>query len=449
MKLNICMIAIAAWMLNSCDTFLDKKPDIKLVVPKTIEDTELLLNDYGTLNTYYPTWGEIGVDDYFLTQDVWQGITNYEQRMAYIWADEPYTNTIQWQRPYKVVYISNQVLDILKGLDETDGRYKRIYGGAHFYRAFALHQLTEIYSPAYTVSTAAHELGIPLRLSPDIDQKSVRPSLEDTYKQIISDFKNAIANLPIVETTKGRPHRASAYGALARVFLDMGDFNQAYIYADSCLQLSPELLDFHSLALNANYPMLRFNVEVLFPALAITTNPLGATTALVDTILISAYSDDDLRKRAFFKANIEPEGTHYFKGSYDQSNTLFFGITTSEIYLVKSEAAARIGKFEEAHKALNTLLKSRWNKDALFIPVSDSNEDGLLRKILTERRKELVFRGRRWSDLKRLNLDPRFQTTLKRTIGDQTYTLPPNDLRYAYRIPETVIELSDVQQNKR
>lgn len=451
MKYLFVLSTLAMLLFSSCADFLDEKPDIKLVVPKTLADADLLLSDYGTMNSNYPVFGEIGTDDYYLNKQRWEGVSNYEQRMAYVWADEPYTDAIQWQRPYKVIYIANQILDVMSkvGEKELTQAYMRVKGGAHFYRAFAFHQLTEIYSPAYTPSTAGQELGIPLRLNPDIDQKSVRPSLADTYRQIIIDFKIAIANLPTVEVVKGRPHKASAYAALSRVYLDMGDFDAADRYADSCLVLRPELLDFNTLSLSANFPMTRFNTEVLFSALATGAAPMGATVALMDTLLYDSYSNADLRKKAFFKPNSNPANSQYYKGSYDQSNTLFFGITTSEVYLIKAETATRLGKLPDARDAINNLLKSRWDKNTLYVPVSESDGDKLLRLILDERRKELVFRGRRWSDLKRLNLEPRFQTTLKRIIGEQSYSLPPNDPRYAYRISETVLELSGIQQNKR
>jgi len=195
--------------------------------------------------------------------------------------------------------------------------------------------------------------------------------------------------------------------------------------------------------------MTRFNTEVLFPALATGAAPMAATTALMDTLLYESYNNADLRKKAFFKPNSNPANSHYYKGSYDQSNTLFFGITTSEVYLIKAETATRLGRLSEGRDAINKLLKSRWDKNTHYVSIVESDGEKLLRLILDERRKELVFRGRRWSDLKRLNLEPRFQTTIKRIIGEQSYSLSPNDPRYAYRISETVLELSGIQQNKR
>ncbi|WP_410528150.1 hypothetical protein [Sphingobacterium sp. IITKGP-BTPF85] len=61
----------------------------------------------------------------------------------------------------------------------------------------------------------------------------------------------------------------------------------------------------------------------------------------------------------------------------------------------------------------------------------------------------MVFRGRRWSDLRRLNLDDRFKKTLKRSIDGQNYILEPNSLKYAHLIPDLVISESGIIQNKR
>ncbi|AIM36822.1 hypothetical protein KO02_08995 [Sphingobacterium sp. ML3W] len=450
---NIFKIGIGLFVLVtvSCNNFLSKKPDIKMAIPKTLADANLLLNDYNSLNGGYPTYGEMGTDDYYLTKERWEGISNVDHRNAFIWADEPYNDIIQWQRPYKVIYIANQVIEILQGLDSQNNeeKYKRVLGGAYFYRAFALHDLVELHCAAYQENSATEEMGIPLRLNTGVDEKSIRASLKDTYQQIINDFKTAINNLPIIEVVKGRPSKAAAYAGLARVYLDMGEFQKAYLYADSCLQLSPELMDFNDLKETDSYPIPKFNVEVLFPVLGAASIPMNATTALMDTTLLRSYAVNDLRIKMFFKTNNNPKDSYYFKGSFDKSNAFFFGITSSEVYLIKAEAACRINQVGQALKAINKLLKTRWNNQVPYDGIAENDAGQLLNIILDERRKELVFRGRRWADLKRLNLDPRFQKTLKRTIGDKIYTLEPNSQKYAFRLSETVVELAGIPQNKR
>jgi tetratricopeptide (TPR) repeat protein len=446
------VVLIATYILTACNDFLDKKPDIKMVVPKTLEDATLLLNDYIIMNTGYTLWGEIGTDDYSVTQARWEATASLDQRNAYIWADEPYTDIVQWQRPYKAVYYANQVLDILSraDLDADAETYRRNWGAAHFFRAFAFQVLTEVHCPAYVAATASSELGIPVRLDPAIDVPSTRADLQSTYDRILADFKVAVQYLPAVETIRGRPSRSAAYAGLARAYLNMGRFEEAYLYADSCLRLSAELLDYNSLNAAASLPIPKFNVEVLFSAMSANLGIMGATNALMVDELYHSYAADDLRKTIFFRANSNPANSFYFKGSYDQSSAqMFMGITTSEVYLIKSEAACRIGRTDDALTALNTLLEKRWNRNAVYPTITQRDPDILLRTVLDERRKELLFRGRRWADLKRLNLDPRFRKPLQRQLEDDTYTLPANDLKYAFRLSETLTRVAGIPQNKR
>lgn len=437
--------------LNSCSDFLEIKPNVKLVVPKKMEDAALLLNDYTTLNMGYPTYGELGTDDYFITDDNWESVSNLIQRNAYHWVDEPYTDAIQWQRPYKAVYVANQVLDLLSDLDtkEQNVQYNNLLGVAHFFRAFAFHQLTEVFCPVYVEQSASNELGIPLRLSPDITEISPRASLQETYVQIIDDYRKAIANLPKHQSTVGHPSKAAAYGGLARFFLDMGHYADAYRCADSSLMLKSDLLNFNELGVWDDLPIPQFNEEVLFPAMSAGAGPMGYYMALVDTTLYKSYAKQDLRKKIFFLPSEDLEGKFNFKGNYGGSySQLFVGLTTSEIYLIKAESGSRIGKTKEALETLNVLLKTRW-KAGEYLPITENDPELLLPLILQERRKELLFRGRRWTDLKRLNLEERFKKTLHRSIGGLKFTLEPNSLKYAFRLSETVVNLGQISQNKR
>ncbi|GAA0881862.1 hypothetical protein GCM10009120_04580 [Sphingobacterium siyangense subsp. cladoniae] len=96
---------------------------------------------------------------------------------------------------------------------------------------------------------------------------------------------------------------------------------------------------------------------------------------------------------------------------------------------------------------LNKLLLHRW-KSGKFQVLTAKSDSEALDLILKERRKELLFRGVRWLDLKRLNKEGR-EISLKRVLGGKEFVLYPNDLRYALPIPEDVIELSGMQQNPR
>ncbi|MNH23081.1 hypothetical protein D3C79_829630 [compost metagenome] len=101
----------------------------------------------------------------------------------------------------------------------------------------------------------------------------------------------------------------------------------------------------------------------------------------------------------------------------------------------------------EAMDYLNALLVKRY-KTGTYVPLSETDPNKALAVILLERRKQLLFRGLRWLDLRRLNTDARFATTLKRTLDGVEYLLPPNDNRYTFPIPNYIIAASGMQQNQ-
>lgn len=437
----------------SCKDFLDLKPDKKMVVPNSLEDCNLLLNDYGIMNSVYPNIVEIAADDYYLTKNNWNALSAIDERNAYIWADDPVENVTQWQNPFKVIYQCNQILEVLHGLQSPskhEALFEIVKGGAHFFRGFSFHQMIGAYTLTYEKDKAGSLLGIPLRLSPDLDYSKARASLHESYVQIIADYKEAVKLLPLNEEARGRPSKASAYAGLARLYLEMQEYEMAFHYADSVLQINPILMDFNTLNASAALPIARFNGEVLFAAITPNSTALSQGAAKIDSLLYRSYAANDLRKSIFFRANTGANaGTYAFKGSYNNTAAgLFVGLTTSEAYLIYAEAAARTGRIDRAFSAINSLLDKRY-QTGTFDQITGLNQDQLLQLILSERRKELVFRGRRWTDLKRLNLDIRFAKRIVRFLDDETFSLEVNSLKYALLLPEVAIADGQLEQNWR
>ncbi|HQT24902.1 RagB/SusD family nutrient uptake outer membrane protein, partial [Daejeonella sp.] len=122
--------------------------------------------------------------------------------------------------------------------------------------------------------------------------------------------------------------------------------------------------------------------------------------------------------------------------------------SSNELYLIQAECYARKGNTVDAMKSLNTLLVKRF-KTGTFIPLTAGSAEAALGIVLKERRKELVYRGMRWQDLRRLNLEPQFATDLKRVINGQTHILPANDSRYVFPIPNYIIDATGIAQNPR
>ncbi|MFD2556719.1 RagB/SusD family nutrient uptake outer membrane protein [Sphingobacterium tabacisoli] len=445
-------IVIGALLCTACNGFLEIKPDKKMSVPHTLEDCELLLNDYSTLNTAYPSMGIIAGEDYYLTSANWNSISVLDDRNAYIWSDEPALLATPWQGAYRVVYLTNQILNVLDQMPNSQkagARYSNAYGHALFLRAFAFQQLVEIYALPYRPNTADIDLGMPIRLSPDLDVVSKRATLKDTYAQIISDYSRAKNLLATERTIKGGTSKSAAYAGLARTYLTMKDYEKAFNYADSAWRMQAELLDYNTLKTSDSYPLRRFNKEVLFSALSTHSNAFGRLYVRMNPDLIASYTIGDLRKAIYFQPYTMEPTVYSFKGSYDQGATLFVGLTTSEVLLIRAEAAARTGQINKALTDINLLRANRW-KGRDYPEITEQNADRLLDTVLAERAKELVFRGRRWSDIKRLSDDPNRSVELKRTIDGKDYMVPVGSLKYALMIPHVVTQQNqNIEQNKR
>ncbi|SMC54709.1 RagB/SusD family nutrient uptake outer membrane protein [Pedobacter africanus] len=441
----------------SCKKFLQKKSEQSQFVPNTIADLKALLDSYTIMNTSGPGLLEMLSDNYYITDATFQTTLNSSPDIAlnYNWVKEavPYNNS--WNTVYQnPIYYSNIVLDHLPDVQLKAGdeaQSKILKGSALFYRAFAFYEVAQLYCKPFGINSST-DAGIVLRMTSDINSKSSRANVAQTYEQIISDLKVASDLLPSNTTFPSTPSKIAAYGALARVYLVMRDYESAGMYSNLCLQQKGTLIDFNDLIPLKSPPITIFNSEVLFHNVTGTPTVLQSRNARVDSNLYKTYDANDLRKTVFFKENTGiNRGTYFFQGSYNGDrgqSTIFNGLTTSEMYLIRAECHARKGNVELALADLNVLLKKRWNKNVPYTEITASNVNEALNKILEERRKELVFRGLRWSDLQRFNSEGA-NITLKRVIGGTTYTLPPDDPRWQMLIPYDVINRAGIAQNPR
>jgi len=445
---KLILITILSTTILSCKNFLEVKPDQKLVVPKKLTDLQALL-DENFINTI-PALAEGAADNYYLSDADFNATSNERDRNVYLWrntADDG--DAGNWQRMYNTILSCNVVLETLAQNDYPGEEQlaAHLRGRALFHRANNFFSLLMIFAKAYDPQTAATDLGIPLRLSSDFNQVNRRNTVEECFNKMITDLKEAASLLEEKGLVATRPDKASAYALLAKVCLFKQDDESAAAYAEASLEISNTLLDYNTLDRNSNIPFTRLNAETIFYATGTYTN-LAPARSKIAPDLYHLYHADDLRKQLFFRLNTD--GVSYqFKGSYTGQNntTIFTGITTAEVLLTGAEALARLGHTEAAAENLNILLLKRY-RAGTHIPVTETDAGLLLTRILEERRKELVCRGIRWYDLKRLNLDPATAVTLSRQLAGQTHTLAPGSKAYVFPIPQEVIERGGLVQNE-
>lgn len=446
---KILLLLFCSTALLSCKKYLEIKSDKENVIPASLQDAQAILDNYQSVNSSHPALAAQSDDDFYLTDAYFNSISE-TNRAVYSWQKE-LGNSNDWRLAYSVVADANLALETVEKIDPQASQvseWKKIKGAALFTRAYSFLELAQLFSEPYDKDNASQKLGIPLRLSSNINEPVYRSSMQQTYDRIIADLKRAAELLPLTNPPASRPSKPAAYAALARTFLFIQDYQQAGKYADSCLQLHNFLIDYNTLNTASATPFTRFNAEVIYQAVMATTSILGVNNMRIDSSLYQSYASNDLRRTLFFRSN--GTGTVGFKGSYDGNTDTkhFSGIATDEILLIRAEAAARAGNKDSAMADLNRLLKTRW-KTGLFTPLSATDATDALVKVLMERRKELLIRGIRWFDLRRLNKEPQFAKTLLRKISNQLYELPPNDPRYTFYIPFDVIAISGMQQNIR
>lgn len=455
-KVNCVLLIMASLYTMSCKKdFLDKKPATNLNIPTTLADMRLLLDNTSALSRS-PAIGEESADDYYMTFEEWQNQYSPSDANIYIWAKEIWagrTDVEDWNKPYEKVLYANVVLEQLNKIDKNASNevdYNNIKGSALFLRAWSFFDLAQIFAIPYDTKTYDTDLGIPIRLTADINSPSTRASLRETYNQILDDAIQAKTLLSIPTSAKNgnRPSKAAAYAFLSRIYLTRRDYKQSGLYADSALTLTNALMDYNSLDTTSSTPFVYDNIEVIYQNYLVSNNPLiylsNSVNYSIDTTLYKSYEPNDLRKSLYFELNggfINKKGT--YSGNIVKSN----GLTTDELYLTRAECAVRNGNLNGGIEDLNRLLITRY-LTGTYKQYASSNSTNALNKILEERRKELVMRGLRWNDIRRLNKEG-YNILLKRSLNGQVYTLPPNDPGYALPIPPDVISLSGIQQNIR
>lgn len=446
----------------SCgEKYLDIKPSLNQRVPNTVEDYLGILDAVNMMNRNSShVLGFIGNDEFYMLDAEYHsfpvGADNNYQKNAYTWNQVVYeggeTAETDWSWAYTRIMWANLVLSGLDKIDVTADNIDEVQlarGIALFHRAYNYYSLAQLYADPYD-EQADIRLGIPLRKESTVDEVLTRAPLVDTYALVFKDLMEAETLLPDRPESpfKYRPSKWAVYALCARVSLQMGEYADAERFASRCLELGQELIDFNEVkGTNETNPFplnSEGNPEVIFNT---TLNNRITLTRLYyhpDTALLASYGTGDLRKDIYFSEN----GGGRFTGSYDGSNLYFTGLAVDEMYLIKAECDVRLGNETSALNVLNALKKNRYDI-AYYLPYESNDPEEILDWVLTERKKELVMRGTRWEDLRRLNKEARYAKTLYRSIGTQDFELPPNDVRYIWPLPAEAVQIGKYEQNQR
>lgn len=368
-----------------------------------------------------------------------------------------------WTAHYSALLNINTAIGSLnKGLNGVaQDQIDLLMGEGKFLRAYNYFMLVRMFG------------GVPLITEDTPDPftvKLTRSSIEEVYAQIISDFTDAIAKLPVTRSSdeRGLPTKDAAKGLLAKAYLTMATYplNKPEYYAqaaelagqiiaDANYSLVPDIKDLFSVATQYGPEMMwsfNSNAQDQGPDPRIWSDMRGFGDICAQPEWEKAYPNQP-RKKAFIETELN--GVYYSdlgdywpgvqKFLYDSPEDFAANrslvsmpvIRFADVLLIFAEAEnmSKGGPTAEAVDAINRVIdRANGYVDNAEDPLATTSltQEEFDEKVIQERNYELCFEMDRWFDLIRKHILkekslPSIQQNF--TEDDYLFPIPLNDIR--------------------
>ncbi|WP_445721470.1 RagB/SusD family nutrient uptake outer membrane protein [Flavobacterium sp.] len=413
--------------MNSCDDYLDIKPEGK-VIPETLEDFRAVLTTGYSAFPRHKSLATLRADELILNEFDDQLLYSKD---IYIWKDanpDPATTSFQWAQLYNTIFYTNVVINDGNTKVPSSTEKDQLIGEAYALRALTYFDLINLFGKPYNTATSSSDRGVPLALEIDLEQDFIPESVANVYNQILSDIEEAKSLLNKDTQATGLNYRfskAAIYALEARVSLYRNEWQKALDAVNIALSYRNELIDLNT---NLTLPNKYNSVESVMALEDVFTNSLKVSTYASSELIDAFDQTNDLRFSLYF----EPSGSRFkFEKGGEQEQKCTF--RTSELYLIKAEAELRLNNFSDSKTTLLPLLQKRYTPTAYNQLNTDVNAMSNLEFttfLFEERRRELAVEGHRWFDLRRMN-----QKQIIHQVEGLDYTLIENDPRYTLPYP--------------
>lgn len=135
-----------------------------------------------------------------------------------------------WTAAYQAVVGCNKVIEL--ATEGESPERDQLIGENYYLRALIYFQMTNIYGRPYNQGT--ENLGIPLKLTSEIDDLPDRHTVGEVYEQVVADLLKA-EELMTIPKTNAYATKEAAQALLSRVYLYMEDNQKAIDYADKVI----------------------------------------------------------------------------------------------------------------------------------------------------------------------------------------------------------------------
>lgn len=465
-KIGIILGIVTVFFLSSCEEYLGTVPKGEKI-PQTLEDYNAFIR-YSE-NHYHDNQQQMNIlNEVFRATSLLN--SNELVRINYMW-DEKADRKIQegdmmngastttYAYCYQSIAHWNLIVEDADKLTEcTQEQRDQLRAQAKALRAMDYFHLVNYYADQYTTENAKIAKAVPMITSADLDSSSPQVTLEDLYQFMLSDLTESSINLlPERGETVFHPTKGSGYAMLARIYLQMNDYENASKYAQKALDINSALYDWRPFYVEnkevfddpENYDKVYPSVTLVNPEnyiYAYTSSQAWA--GMFNTTLDRAklFEQGDLRLITKWKFRAYATGDRYYAINADDVNG---GITTPEMYYIKAECLAREGNLGEAMNVLNKVRETRILPE-VYRPLSASSEAQAIEHIRRDKENEYVQTSIPFWEMRRFNKEQKYARTLTKEVDGVTCTLKPDSHLWIMPFSEKVMTNpgnSSIEQN--
>jgi len=440
-NLNLIIIAFLTFVVfSSCKKF------VNVSLPTSQLTGENVFQDRATANAamvdIYSKQRETG---FLARSGATVNLGMYADELIYTRTDIvpgiPYTNNILstdnitgqlWNESYHLIYCANAVIEgSQKSTVITVADKNQFIGEATFIRALNHFYLLNVYGDIPYISSTDY----------DMNKSVKRLAVDEVYKAIIADLKQAIELLPeaYISVERARPSRATAWALLARIYLYIGDWQDAVMASEKVINNKLYLWEN-----NLENVFLKESTTTIWqfaPKLVGNNTNEGATFVTISgsipgyalsPVLVNGFEANDRRKLYWVGMVTSGADQWYFPFKYKQrlntgtSKEYSVIFRLAEQYLIRAEARARLGELDNAREDLNKIRNT-----AGLLNTNAITADEIIAAVLKERKFELFTEhGHRFFDLKRLSKLDEVLSPVKPGWGtnDRLWPIPDKEI---------------------
>ena len=479
MKQSILNIVFAFLLLTGCSDFLNQEPDLQVSFNEQLSTKSGVLEAYNGIyrdieaifSSKFAVYADALGGNITFTPSVAQGDIRVPDQVERAYNFDAVPEDLNFDDYYDDWYsVINQVNLILERFNDfsffTNEELNQLQAELLSIRALGHYQVAIVFAQNFGFTNDASHLGVVYNTRVLISGEDfpARETMASTYNLIKADLDEALSLYSNLQLQSGPDYSyfntITTSALYARIALQMNDWQTARDFANTVIATSGITLtqgdnyisEWEAEELPINEIVIEFSaprtsegdVSSSISSFFIYNSDISYADYVASGDILQLYSNEDIRSNMFLELPLETivngitsqENYYFTKKFQDDAGTTFMRL--SELYLIRSEANARLNQQGIALQDLN-IIRERANLDPIL------SEDNILDELFLERRRELAFEGHLLFDIKRYKKDVERNLGCISTVCNLSY---PSNF-FVLPIPESNILLNqNMQQNE-